>query len=264
MLTKDLIKTRLRKGRVYPDKIDPKSLEAMELAADMLRYCSDAKGKTQRQLEISWEQAGLGQKQWYAPFKKLILDLASWQEPDVGLEDKRWSYFLEAQNLRTETLFDSFEAFQEAFSVRQNQDFSQISAELYGDLPDKRCIEFFPKTTANELIHRYNCAQIQGLILKARYLEITLENPSLEERRQFFRTLKFHQLVAEVLSSPEGFGKMGDLKVRLSGPLSVLQSPQTYGSRLANFFPRILLLDRWKCEAEIEVDPTVQTKNSFV
>ena len=260
MLTKDLIKTRIRKGRVYPDKIDLKSLEAMELAAEMLKCCVHAKGKTQKELESLWEQSGFSLKPWYAAFKKLILDMASWQEVDSKLEDKRWNWFHDAQNLRTETLFPCFEAFQEAFAASQTQPFAEIASELYGDLPDKRCLDTIPQITASELIHRYNSAQIQGLLFKAQYMEISLLNSRLEERRMFFRALKFHQLVAEVLDSNFSQEKEGDLKVRLSGPLSVLQSQQTYGARFANFFPRVLLLKQWKCEALIDLSPAPSKK----
>ncbi|MFK7823655.1 MAG: DUF790 family protein [Oligoflexales bacterium] len=260
MLTKDLIKSKLRKGRVYPDKIESKCLEATELATNMLKFSAQAKDKTQKELEFIWEQAGLSLKPWYAAFKKLIFDMASWQDIDSKLEDKRWNWFYEAQSLRTETLFPSFEAFQEAFAAGQTRAFAQIAAELYGDLPDKRCLESIPQITASELIHRYNCAQVQGLIIKAKQIEITLLNSNLEERRLFFRALKFHQLVAEVLDPYAVKDKKGDLRVRLSGPLSILQSPQTYGAKLANFFPRVLLLNQWKCEALIDLSPAPSKK----
>ena len=263
MLTKDLIKTRVRKGRVYPDKIEVNCLEAMELATDMLKVFGDAEGKTQKEIELIWEQSGHSLKPWYAAFKKLILDMIDWQEPDESLEAKRWSWFKEAQDLRSETLFEGFEAFQEAFAASQDREFKDLSAELYGDLPDKKCVSSFPKTSASELLNRYNCAQVQGLLIKAKYMEVSLFGASTEERRQLFRALKFHQLVAEVISPMDGVQGKLDLKVRLSGPLSVLESPQTYGSRLANFFPRILLLKRWKFEAEIDLS-TAPSKKGLV
>lgn len=260
VLTKDLIKYRVRKGRIYPDKIQPNSVDAMELATEMLKCCLGAKGKTQIELEADWELAGLNVKPWYSSFKKLILDLANWQELGDQIEDKRWSWFSEAQSLRTETLFDSFEAFQEAFANSQNQPFSAITNQLYGDLPDKRCLDSFPQITASQLVHRYNCAQVQGLLLKAQYLEINLLSSSIEERRQFFRALKFHQLIAEVLNTGPELEQQTEFKIRLNGPLTILQSPQTYGSRFANFFPHILFLRKWKFEAQIDLSPSPSKK----
>lgn len=93
-------------------------------------------------------------------------------------------------------------------------------------------------------MHRYNCALVQGLVLFATRLRVSVEHASLVERRNLFRAIKFHRLVVGNFTSDEG-----RLSFELEGPLSVMMSTQAYGFRMANFFPHLPFLEEWRMEA---------------
>ncbi len=97
------------------------------------------------------------------------------------------------------------------------------------------------------LIRRYNCAQVQGLLLRARRVVIRLKDAALGDKRELFRQLKFHQLIGLVRD------EAGVVEVELSGPLSIFEQSATYGMRLANFFPHLPLLPRWEITADLKL-----------
>ena len=43
------------------------------------------------------------------------------------------------------------------------------------------------------------------------------------------------------------------LKIKLSGPLSIFENTQSYGMRMANFFPHIINLKKWTLSALVNV-----------
>ena len=98
-------------------------------------------------------------------------------------------------------------------------------------------------------MHRYNVAQIQGLLLRANDLTIKIKDLDLSERRALFLNLRFHRLLADIRNDE----KNKTIEIILSGPLSLFQSAQTYGIRLANFFPHLLNVSTWKLEANINI-----------
>ena len=258
MLTKDLIKYTVRKGKVYPSLIKLDDESALSLAAKMLDVREQVLGKSQMFLESLWEDHGLKGSPYFHGFKKLILDKLEWHEIDPELMERRWEWIREAQDLRVGSLFSDYQAFKETFASSQGQDFTSIYKTIYGDLPEHRKLSKFFEGTIEDLIYRYNCAQVQGLLLKAKYIDLDLSGTSLSEKRIIFRFIKFHQLIVEVVSgaSNESLENRKDFKVRIDGPLSVLSNSMTYGLRLANFFPRILHLSNWEMSSKIDLSPS--------
>src|SRR5206468_545270 len=105
----------------------------------------------------------------------------------------------------------------------------------------------FTPLAAEALLHRLNCAQVQGLLIYALDVRVTMVGSSLAERRRFFRCLKFQRLLSEIQEQEGAFS------VSLSGPLRLFQNTQSYGIRLANFFPYILQMPKWELEAEVKL-----------
>jgi predicted nuclease of restriction endonuclease-like RecB superfamily len=96
------------------------------------------------------------------------------------------------------------------------------------------------------LLHRYNVALVQSLLLHAGELVISLSAPAPARLRQLLRAVKFHQLIHAVTRAEDGW------QITVDGPASCLSQGTRYGMALARFFPALLLLPTaWSLRAEI-------------
>lgn len=256
MLTKALLKYTVRKKQVYPKFVDTKKESLKTQATELITLYERSEGETVGQLE---EQTTPLVREKGGPFEglnKLLLERisSSLEETDEDVTEKRWNIILEAQELRKEKLIPSLDSFYELLEMRLSKKIPELQEELYCDLPEYQRVKSFQKISGENLLHRYNTALVQGLLLQANRLKVTLPNngknfkqeEKISQRRFLFRQLKFHRLLCEVKE---------DTKERftfeLSGPLSIFQQRQTYGLRFANFFPHILSCRAWQMEAEL-------------
>jgi hypothetical protein len=249
MLTKDLLKFNRRSGQVKPKFLDPSDGKALQIAESFLSQFRLCPGLSTGELEESI--SGMQHLSAYAAgLRKLLLDrLEMSEETDDALEF-RWKCFAASEKIRNREhpvgfgIPDFFDEMAEEVGASRES----IQEKLYCDLPAERAIKHFKDLTGTQLLHRYNCAQIQGLLLRSKTVVLTFKNLAVSDQRQLFRHLKFHRLMAEI-ESP----KKGVLTITLSGPLSIFQNVQTYGMRLANFFPHVLNLSSWKLSAEVKI-----------
>jgi len=249
MLTKDLLRYRNRKDRVYPTLVDPQDAGLLRVAEGMIAIFQRHVGRRLSELDEELNCSELGQHPHAAGLRKLLLDRSSEVEDDGAVALRREQLLAQAQKLREEVSFASLLEFQEAFAKAQGSTISLLQEQLYADLPDFRVLEEFETIAATALLHKYNCAQIQGLLMMAEDVEIQIKNPSLEERRSFFRSLKFQRLMTEIIVGEDA----RDIRCKLSGPLRIFQNAQSYGLRLAQFFPYVLHLKKWSLVAGLKV-----------
>lgn len=249
MLTKDLLKYKIRKGELFPEFLSPSSEGPYKLAELVLAGLIDAKGLSLAELERRWDDSGVSLYSQGAGFKKVVLDQMDWQEPDDLWHEKRLELLLEAQSQRQEHLYPEKEAFQESFAEMKGQSYPELARQLYQDLPEERPVRSTPDFIPETLISRYNCALAQSLLIRCSELRLHLFDMGVSDLRKLFQSLRFHQLVAEF---EPGYEKGSELRLIISGPLSVLEGAQKYGLKLANFLPRILLCKKWHLSAVIE------------
>ncbi len=240
MLTKEHLNFKIKNGRAVPQFLDPGDALATGLAEDLLTVFRDGEGSRVGELEAAAEEVADGDLA--AAFRKLLLDACATEEDDGEVADFRWQCLLKAQELRRRVPALSPAEFQAAVGAPGDR--------LYADLPACRKVRSFKDMDSSGLVQRYNCAQVQGLLLRARSVTIRLKGAALSDRRELFRQMKFHRLMGAVTQTE---GKKGGIEVTLSGPLTLFDQAATYGMRLANFFPRILHLADWQIEAEIHV-----------
>jgi hypothetical protein len=107
----------------------------------------------------------------------------------------------------------------------------------------------FKVMSPQALLHRYNCAQVQGLIVHTGKINLKLCGTSLVERRNLFRMIKFHRLLVHVTAQTEQ-----ELCCEISGPLTIFDNAQSYGLRMATFFPYVLQCPKWQLTADVKVD----------
>lgn len=121
-----------------------------------------------------------------------------------------------------------------------------VADALYADLPSERRAVRCDVPDAAWLVHRYNTALVQGLLLTAQEVRIRLERPSAPRMGQLFRWVKFYQLLHAARRDGDA------LELVLDGPVSVFGPSTRYGLQLARFFPALLLQDgAWRMTATV-------------
>ena len=122
----------------------------------------------------------------------------------------------------------------------------EIERGMFADLKENQVILGLDLPSATWLLHRYNLALIQGLLLHAKQVTITLGAPKPKHLRQLFRHIKFQQLMYRI--QPAGKGVV----ITLDGPASLFGLSTRYGMSLANFFPALPLQPGpWTMEAQL-------------
>lgn len=121
----------------------------------------------------------------------------------------------------------------------------RIEAQLFADLHNNERIVSFRATTAERLLQRYNVALAQGVLLRARSVEVSLTGEEPGRVRQLFRAARFHGLLHRVHAHAGGY------RIELDGPLSLFTSVQRYGLSLALFLPAVLRCRSWSIAADV-------------
>lgn len=247
MLTKEHIKARVRGTKIVPDQIDLNDQGAKGLAESVLKIFEAAKGSTLAEVreelaEISGDSVTSG------AFYKLMMDRCEFEDFDEAFVTDRWSMFEVSKELRAKDRALSIDAFKEAASTCLKAPFKDLHEGIYADLPDLRKVKSVPVFSSEELVNRYNIAQIQGLLLKAHSLTISVDSLDLLDIRQLFHQIKFHRLLAELSVDM----KKKKTVITLSGPLAQFDQASAYGMQLARFFPHLLSFEGWKAVADVE------------
>ena len=127
---------------------------------------------------------------------------------------------------------------------------ADLVRQLYGDLPPFQQVLNFRKMSAESLLNRYNCAQIQGLLLRCEAMTICLPESGAARLRQLLKYLRFNKLLVKISHHQK---KKKTLVLEIDGPLSMFVNTQQYGFNLANLFPAILHQPNWELEAEVRM-----------
>ena len=88
---------------------------------------------------------------------------------------------------------------------------------------------------------------MQGLLLTAEQLEITLSSGDVGTCRRILSQVRFHRLLGAVRHDADGV-----VHLTLSGPASILEQSQRYGLQLAQCFPVIACADSWSVRTTVK------------
>jgi len=122
----------------------------------------------------------------------------------------------------------------------------EIRAGLHADLKENAILTHFEEPTPEVLIHRYNLAQAQGILYRAREVVLTAHRNVPGEYKQLFRYLKLFGLMSYL----EGDADHG-LTITIDGPASLFGNSTRYGLNLAKFLPALLQVSRWNMVAHL-------------
>lgn len=124
---------------------------------------------------------------------------------------------------------------------------AELAAALYADLPDQQSLVTFDPLTPQELIHRFDLAQAQGLLYRAYSVIITARR---NEPARYKQILKYSKLFGLMLTA-EGDAKLG-FTLTMDGPTSLFSSTTRYGLALAKFLPALLHVTKWDLTATLK------------
>ena len=265
MLTKDLLCYRTNRGKIFPKLIDPEASNLLGIAEELLNVFSSSVGDIRQSVE---ERTKIILNSYQASsvvvkgLEKLLLDRTEFDtEEKTTLIELRKKVFISSATL----LKGIKEAGHRGFKMQGNADLKffqneiaksvritleELRRQLYGDLPPFQKVLNFRKMTAPGLLHRYNCAQIQSLLLRSESLTVSLPESRATGLRQLLKYLRFNKLLAKISNDQRS---KKTLILKIDGPLSLFVQTQKYGFNLANFFPAILQQPEWVLDAEVRI-----------
>lgn len=123
----------------------------------------------------------------------------------------------------------------------------QVEAGLYADLSNHQLMTEYQEPTPEALLHRYNLAQVQGVLYRAEQLTLTAHRNDPGEYKLLFRYLKLFQLMSYI----EGHVEHG-FTITVDGPTSLFKASTRYGLALAKLLPALLHVTRWSMVAQLK------------
>ena len=183
--------------------------------------------------------------------EKLLLDRTEFDTaPNEELIAFRHNLFTETSRLLSQEQFEDYAAYQrkvlQITADKSPMEQTELSAKLYADLPSSQPVLTFNTLSAERLLHRYNAAQVQGLLLHCNTLTLKLADSMTAELRQLFKYLRFNQLLSTIRKEGELY------EITVDGPLNLFYKTKRYGMNLANFFVAVLHQPKWELAAEIQ------------
>ena len=267
MLTKDLVKFRKQGKYVRPNFIATDDSKLLRVAEDLLTvYHGQEEGEnlTRGEIEELVEPVLKSHRDLKLTrgFNKLILDRCKFsQAEDFDYPAQRRQVFLKAAELLKKAP-GNYESYHEKLiNDIEIKDFA--THDIFADLPENETLTKFKEVFPRELLERYNCAQIQGLLFHSSEMEIKVASPDPAELRRMFKYLKFFRLLAEIkqLKSPAGDKNTLVMHLKISGPASMLENSRKYGLQLASFFPAVCALPKWQLKADVKLSNKIYRLN---
>jgi hypothetical protein len=251
MLTADLVRCRIKAGRLSLVQLKGKGQQtALELGARYLALASDNVGKTREQLKLAWAAIEVGPRERKVALglQKLIEDQCEVQaSSEIDTQALRSRVFLAAASARRGDPrgFDRnlvLEPIAGEFGIAS----SAIDDTLYADLPSQQVLTRAPGIDAQELLTRYEQAQIQAVLLRAVRVVATVRCLDVSRYRSLFRALKFHRLLYVLARDEQGY------RITIDGPFSLFEATTKYGLQLALVFGSLLACDELTLTAELK------------
>lgn len=254
MLTKDLLQYKIQKGQIYPQFIEPTDSGLLRIAEQLIAIFETSPNESRATLLESSKHiidSTPGAPIIKRGLEKLLLDRTEFDTaPNEELIAFRHKLFTETSRLLSEKQFQDYADYQREVSLIMSDESSTeetgLSAKLYADLPSSQPVLAFNTLSAERLLHRYNAAQVQGLLLHCNTLTLKLADSMTAELRQLFKYLRFNQLLSTIRKEGELY------EITVDGPLNLFYKTKRYGMNLANFFVAVLHQPKWALTAEIQ------------
>jgi predicted nuclease of restriction endonuclease-like RecB superfamily len=255
MLTGELVRVRVKAGQVTPTLVDPSSERLIERAEELLALFREGIGRRRGELEEEVKEI-VGDGTDHKLTRGLVKILTDKAEFDVSAPippaEIRAAVFRAAARVGPVSLAaveggrPTAQVVYRAVADALGVDAAQLEGALYADHADQQVLTRVDIPSARWLLERYNVALVQAVLFKASQLEIKLTRPEPARARQLMRAVKFHQLIFDATTLPDGY------LLTLDGPASLFSQTTRYGTALAKFFPALLLQPgAWEATAHV-------------
>ena len=267
MLTKDLLKFRRQGKYVRPNFIAADDTVLLQLADNLLTvYQGQEEGEnlTRGEIEELVEPVLKSHRDLKLTkgLNKLISDRCEFsQAEEYEYPERRREVFLKAAELLRAEAGDYEQYWLTLTGDPELGEFAKH--DIFADLPENETLAKFRQLFPRELLERYNCAQVQGLLFHSSEMTVKVSSPDPAELRRLFKYLKFFRLLAEIkqLKSPAGQKDVLVMELKISGPASMFENSRKYGLQLASFFPAVCALAEWQLKAEVKLGDKVYQLN---
>ena len=267
MLRSEHVMARLNRGKLVPHRLSHEDRIALEVAGELCALYADRVGGPRRVLEaeLAAREEELGPRvdprrgfRIVRALSKLLEERGEWAAPTTAdpytLRTRVFELAAslpeppaeEAGLLEAPTREDVLSRVAAETGAGGPQEIAHL---MYADRQGDQVLASFEKPSPEELVARYNVAQVQGVLYAARELVVDLHEGA--DARLVFHYVKRQGLVY-ALERPEGDGEPSGHRLRLDGPLSVFGATRKYGLRLAKFLPGLLLTAPWNLSATVE------------
>ena len=244
MLNIDLLRTTYRNNRIFCRFVDPEKEENLLVARSLLMIYRTGFGRSRSEIASLCRSAAAGSPdpKFAAGLEKLLNDRTEFSaaDPEKDYAALRRELFTRSGAAMVQKGDFSEEAYRKSLQLPD--------LDIYGDLPDFELFTSFKDLSETELLHRYNTALVQTVLLFANSLHLKLYDTAPEELRKIVKFMKFFRLLAQI-SSP----KPNTLELDLSGPGALLENARKYGLLLGAFFPAVLHCKRYTLTADVEI-----------
>ncbi len=252
MLTKDLVRFKAFKGELFPLFINAADEALLSVAEQLIDVFKTAVGKTRVELlddtQLIVENAPT-ELLIVRGLEKLLLDRTEFNAaPDDELTAFRQKILTRSSQLLSSFSMSETSEYQQQLAREFHLSPVELAARLYADLPDYQPVLSFRTLSAERLLHRYNCALVQGLLLHCQQLRLSVADTRPAVLRQIFKYMRFHQLLADIQKTADGY------RIVVDGPRNLFYQTKKYGLSLAQFFPAALQLERWQLEADVQLN----------
>jgi predicted nuclease of restriction endonuclease-like RecB superfamily len=263
MLTGRLVRVRYARDRVVPCWVNAADTALLEMAERLREVFGSREGATRAELEEELSQlTETGTTQiLHQGLVKLLEDRCEFEvassHPPEALREQVFAAAAAQRRARRAALdpagavevvrpgFDRGAVLgQVGTSLGLSPD--QVDRGLFADLKSEQRLVRFKDLSAERLLHRYNVALAQAVLLRSTAVRVHLSGATPQRLRQLFRLVKFHRLVCEIQDT----GSVS-CRLQLDGPLSLFSATQKYGLQLALFLPAVLLCQDFELEADL-------------
>jgi len=238
-------------------KIDDRNLE---LAIDLITYFEELVGKTQGELDNKLSEFE-GDSPDYRLIRGLVhllkssfctFEVVSPLDPQE-LRDR--VFVLSARSIPSlPATAKTLSGLADKLSEELNREVlpEQIRTGLYADLQENRILTQFDAPIPENLLHRYNVSQVQGVFYRASQMTLNAHRNVPGEYKLLFRYLKLFQLMTYI----EGDADHG-FTITIDGPTSLFKPSTRYGLAIAKMLPALLHVTKWSLSA------TLQTRDFY-
>jgi len=255
MLTSELSIVAYDRGRALPDRLTRGAHgRYLAHAGEMLSVYRNGNGRTRRDLHRAVEEIFAGEADCETrrirAFAKLLDERSVYDTDRKGKASAlRLRVFALAAPSHPlvrapDRLFERGEPEVKArIAGELGRPWAAIEEELYADVLAFQKLRDFPGYAApEELLSRYNVAQVQACLYRAERMEIAA--------RGDFKTILRYAKLARLLHEISRLGP-SEYRVSLAGPATVLWETRRYGVALARFLPALLACRGWRMEAAL-------------